>query len=46
MTTWPSLIMVSLAGLLGSSITTPFRLEGLDQYFSNMPSLIHLCRDR
>lgn len=41
MTTGPSLIMVSLAGLPGSSMTTPFRLDGLDQYFSKMPSLIH-----
>lgn len=44
--TGPSFIMVSLEGLLGSSMTTPFRLEGLDQYFSNIPSLIHRCRER
>jgi hypothetical protein len=46
MVTWPSLVMLSLGGLLGSSISTPFRLDGFVQYFSNMPSLIHLFRDR
>lgn len=46
MVTWPSLTMLSLGGLLGSSMTTPFRLTGLDQYFSKMLSLIHLWRDR
>lgn len=45
MVTWPSLVIVSLPGLLGSSITTPFLLEGLLQYFSKMPSAIHLSRD-
>ena len=38
MVTLPSFIMLSLGGLLGSSLTTPFRLDGFDQYFSNMPS--------
>ena len=46
MITWPSLTMESLAGFLGSSAVTPRRFEGLDQYFSKMPSLIHLLRDR
>ena len=46
MSTWPSLTMESLAGFLGSSAATPRRFEGLDQYFSKMPSLIHLLRDR
>jgi hypothetical protein len=39
--TWPILLMVSLAGLLESSLTTPFRLVGFVQYFSNTPSCIH-----
>jgi len=38
--------MLSLGGLLGSSMTTPFRLTGFDQYFSKMLSLIHLWRER
>ena len=42
MVTWPSLTMLSLGGLFASSWTTPFRLTGLDQYFSKMLSLIHL----
>jgi hypothetical protein len=46
MVTWPSLVMLSFGGLFGSSITTPFRFVGFDQYFSNIPSLIHFCRDR
>lgn len=44
--TWPTLAMLSLGGFLGSSWTTPFFLVGLDQYFSNRPSLIHRWRDR
>lgn len=44
--TWPSLVMLSFGGLFGSSITTPLRFVGLDQYFSNMPSLVHFWRDR
>jgi len=39
--TVPSFVMLSLDGLFGSSMTTPLRLVGLDQYFSNMASLIH-----
>lgn len=46
MVTCPSLVMLSFGGLLGSSITTPFRFVGLDQYFSNIPSVVHFCRDR
>lgn len=38
--------MLSLGGLLGSSFTTPFRLDGFVQYFSNIPSWIHFERDR
>lgn len=41
MVTWPSLAMLSFGGLFGSSITTPLRFVGFDQYFSNIPSLIH-----
>lgn len=44
--TGPSLDMLSLGGLLGSSVTTPLRFIGLVQYFSKTPSAIHLCRDR
>lgn len=43
---WPILDMVSFAGLLESSLTTPFRLVGFVQYFSNTPSCIHFWRDR
>lgn len=43
---WPILVMLSLGGLFGSSITTPFFLVGLDQYFSKMPSIVHFWRDR
>lgn len=46
MVTCPSLDMLSLGGLLGSSMTTPFFFVGLVQYFSKMPSAIHRCRDR
>ena len=42
----PSFTIESLAGLLGSSINTPFLLCGFVQYFSNMSSLLHTCRDR
>ncbi len=43
--TWPILVIVSLGGLLESSFTTPFRLVGFVQYFSNTPSFIHFWRD-
>lgn len=46
MTTWPTLLMLSFGGLFGSSTVAPLRLEGFVQYFSKMPSLIHLLRDR
>ena len=46
MRTWPSLTMDSLGGFFVSSFAAPFRLEGFVQYFSKMPSLIHLWRDR
>lgn len=36
--TVPILVMLSFAGLFGSSLTTPFLLTGFVQYFSNMPS--------
>jgi hypothetical protein len=39
--TWPSFVMLSFGGLFGSSCTTPFRFVGFDQYFSNIPSLVH-----
>ena len=42
----PTLVMLSLGGFLGSSLTTPFRLWGFVQYFSKRPSWIHLWRDR
>ena len=38
MVTVPILVMLSFAGLFGSSFTTPFLLTGFVQYFSNMPS--------
>jgi hypothetical protein len=44
--TLPIFCMLSLGGLLGSSLTTPFRLTGFVQYFSKMPSFIHFCRER
>lgn len=46
MVTLPSLTIESLGGLFGSSIKTPFFLCGLVQYFSKIPSLIQVCRDR
>ena len=45
-TTWPTLLMLSLGGLFGSSIRTPLRFEGFDQYFWKKPSVIHLFRER
>lgn len=44
--TWPSLTMESFDGFFGSSVATPRRFDGLDQYFSKIPSLIHFKRDR
>lgn len=46
MVTWPNLTMLSLGGLLGSSMTAPLFFMGLVQYFSNICSLIHWLRDR
>lgn len=45
MVTWPTFIMLSLGGLLGSSAVAPFFFDGLVQYFSKMLSVIHLWRD-
>lgn len=44
--TWPSLTMLSLGGLLGSSMTAPLFFIGFVQYFSNICSVIHWLRDR
>ena len=41
----PSLVMESLEGLFAGCSTTPFFFTGFVQYFSNMPSLSHFCRD-
>lgn len=38
MVTWPILVMLSLGGLFGSSLTMPLRFVGFVQYFSKMPS--------
>lgn len=44
--TVPTFDMVSLGGFLGSSLMTPLRLCGFDQYLAKRPSLIHFWRDR
>lgn len=46
MVTFPSFTMLSFGGLFGSSMICPLFLTGLDQYFGNMASDIHCCRDR
>lgn len=43
--TWPIFAILSLGGLWGSSLTTPFRFVGFVQYLSKMPSWIHFWRD-
>lgn len=42
MVTCPNFIIESFAGLFFSSITCPFLFVGFVQYFSKIPSLIHL----
>jgi hypothetical protein len=41
----PSFVIDSLGGLLGGCSVLPFLFTGFVQYFSNMPSLSHFCRD-
>jgi len=42
----PSFVMESLGGLFGGCSGAPFFFTGFVQYFSNIPSLSHFCRDR
>ena len=41
----PSFVIDSLGGLFGGTSGAPFLFTGFVQYFSNMPSLSHFCRD-
>jgi hypothetical protein len=41
----PSFVIDSLGGLFGGCSVLPFLFTGFVQYFSNMPSLSHFCRD-
>jgi hypothetical protein len=42
----PSFVIESFEGLFAGCSITPFFFTGFVQYFSNMPSLSHFCRDR